>query len=71
MDSEPATSQERAHQQQQCDHGTEVPDGGASGGSMAGSFWAQLEAMCRTGLQAAALHSQSESDAVLEHMKVV
>ncbi len=68
MDSEPATLQERAPQQQQCDHGTEVPDGGAGGGSTAGSFWMQLEAMCRTGLQAAALHSQSESHAVLKQL---
>ena len=30
-------------------------------GPGAENFWAQLEAMCRTGLQAAALHSQGKS----------
>ena len=41
--------------------GPDTPDAAMGIAPTAGAFWAQLEVMCRSGLQAAAHHSQSGS----------
>ena len=43
----------------QAPQGPETPDAAMGGAPTAGAFWAQLEALCRSGLQAAAHQSQS------------